>query len=102
MSGIAEKADWALDNKTPQRAAVEAEDADVTWTPEDERAFIAELPTAVQEPVDEIVATGDTEALENALQAILGIVPMALLVSVFLSPGSGAAKPEAAFDLGGG
>jgi MFS family permease len=102
VSGIAEKAEWSMDREAQRKAAVELEDAERTWTPEDERAFIAELPTEVQESIEEIVAKADTDALRHALQAILGIVLLALLVSVFMSPGGGAAKPGASLDDGGG
>ncbi len=85
-----------------QRAAVELEDAEQAWTPEDERAFVAELPPAVRDSIDEIVATADTKALKNALQAILGIVLMALLVSVFISPATEAPQTTPSFDNKGG
>jgi len=86
VSGIAEKAEWNMDREEVRRAAIELEDAERTWTPEDERAFIAELPTEVQESIKQIVGKADTEALKDALLAILGAVLMALLGSVFMSP----------------
>jgi hypothetical protein len=86
VGGIAEKAGWAMDREELRQAAIELEDAERTWTPEDERAFIAELPIEVQESIDQIVATADTEALRDAFQAILIVVLIALLGSVFMSP----------------
>ncbi len=86
VSGIAEKAEWNMDREEVRRAAIELEDAERTWTPEEERAFIAELPTEVQESIKQIVGKADTEALKDALLAILGAVLMALLGSVFMSP----------------
>jgi hypothetical protein len=86
VSGIAEKAQWTMDRAELRRAAIELEDAERTWTPEDERTFIAELPTEVQESIDQIVAKADTEALREALLVILGVVLIALLGSVFISP----------------
>jgi hypothetical protein len=41
----------------------------------------------VQKSIDQIVANADTEALKDALLAILGFILMALLGSVFISPG---------------
>jgi MFS family permease len=92
VGGIAEKAEWRMSREELQRAAIELEDAHRTWTPADERAFVAELPTAVQESIEPIVAEADTEALRDALLAILGVVLLALLGSVFLSPRAGAAE----------
>ncbi|KPK65084.1 MAG: hypothetical protein AMS21_05755 [Gemmatimonas sp. SG8_38_2] len=86
VGGIAEKAGWQLDREELRQAAIELEDAERTWTPEDERAFIAELPLEVQESIDQIVATADTEALRDALRAILLVVLIALLGSIFMSP----------------
>jgi hypothetical protein len=45
------------------------------------------LPKEVQKSINQIVANADTEALKVALLAILGFILMALLVSVFISPG---------------
>jgi MFS family permease len=87
VGGIAEKAGWEIDRAELRQAAIELEDAERSWTPDDERAFIAELPIEVQESIDEIVAMADTEALRNALQAILYLVLLALLGSVFMSAG---------------
>jgi MFS family permease len=86
VSGIADKAGWEFDREERTRIAVELEDAEQTWTPEEERAFIAELPVEVQESLDDIVVKSDTEALKDSLLAILLIVLLALLGSVFLSP----------------
>jgi MFS family permease len=94
VSGIAEKAEWTMDREELRQAAIELEDAERTWTPEDERAFIAELPTEVQESIESIVAEADTEALKDALLAILGVVLMALLGSVFMSPRTEASEAE--------
>ena len=47
-----------------------------------------ELPVEVRESLDEIVAKADTEALKNALQAILVVVLLALLGSVLLARGT--------------
>ena len=85
VTGIAEKADWQLERAERDRIAVELEDAEQTWTPEEERAFVAELPAEVRESLDEIVAAADTEALKDALLVIMLIVLLALLGSVFLS-----------------
>jgi MFS family permease len=87
VSGISEKAEWKMNHAQIQQAAIELEDAESTWTPEDKRAFIADLPREVQKSIDQIVANADTEALIKALLAILGFILMALLVSVFISPG---------------
>jgi hypothetical protein len=85
VGGIAEKAGWQLDPEERTRIAIELEDAEQTWTPEEERAFVAELPAEVRESLDEIVAEADTEAVKDALLAILLIVLLALLGSVFLA-----------------
>jgi MFS family permease len=84
VGGISEKAGWDMDPAELRRAAIELEDAEQSWTPEDERAFIAELPAEVRESIDRIVAEADTEALRDALLAILVVILAALLGSVFL------------------
>jgi len=86
VDGIAAKADWPLDQAQRAKIAIELEDAEKSWTPQDERDFIAELPPEVQASLDEIVQTADTEALKNALQVILIVLLLALLCSAFLSP----------------
>ena len=101
VSGIAEKAEWKMDRKELRQAAIALEDAERTWTPKDERAFIEGLPTKVQESIDQIVAKADTEALKEALFVILGVVLVALLVSVFISPGPQTSEEEPIFDKGG-
>jgi hypothetical protein len=85
VGGIAEKANWQMDRSERNRIAIELEDAEQTWTPEDERAFLAELPAEVQESLDRIVVKADTEALKDALLAILLVILLALMGSVFLS-----------------
>ena len=56
----------------------------------------------MRDSIDEIVASADTKALKNALQAILGIVLMALLVSVFISPATEAPQTTPPLDNKGG
>jgi hypothetical protein len=87
VRGISEMAEWKMNHEQIQQAAIELEDAESTWTPEDKRAFIADLPKEVQKSINQIVANADTEALKVALLAILGFILMALLGSVFISPG---------------
>jgi hypothetical protein len=67
-----------------RQAAIALEDAEMRWIPEDKRAFIADLPAVVQKSIDDIVVKADTEALKDALLAILGVVLLALIGSVFL------------------
>ena len=86
VSGIAEKAEWKMEREHLIRAAIALEDAERTWTPADERAFVAGLPPEVGECMDEIVGKADTEALRDALQAILVVILLALLGSVFMAP----------------
>ena len=96
VDGIAEKADWPLDQAERQRLAIQLEDAEKTWAPRDERHFVAELPAEVQASIEDIVVHADTEALKNSLQVILIVVLMALLGSVFLSGARAQAMPEEA------
>ena len=84
-NGIADKAPLPLDLAQREQIAIELEDAEKSWTPQDERDFVAELPPEVQASLDEIVRTADTEALKDALQVILVVLLLALLGSVFLS-----------------
>ena len=92
VDGIADKADWPLDQTEQQRLAIQLEDAEKTWTPQDERDFIADLPPEVRESIDDIVVEADTEALRDSLLVILVVVLLALAGSVFLS----AKRPEEA------
>jgi hypothetical protein len=92
VSGIAEKAEWRMNPDALQQAAIQLEDAERTWTPEDERASIAELPVEVQKSIEQVVKKADTEVLKDALLAIFGVVLVALLVSVFMSAPSEASE----------
>jgi MFS family permease len=96
VTGIAEKAEWALERQEIAQIAVELQDAERTWTPADEREFVESLPIEVQESIDEIVVDADTEALRNALQVILFVVLIALMISVLLP--RQAAESEATSD----
>jgi MFS family permease len=86
VSGIAEKAEWVMDREEQLQIAIELEDAEQNWTPENERTFISTLPIEVRESIDQIVVNADTQALKNSLRAILSVVLVALLASVFMSP----------------
>jgi MFS family permease len=90
VDGIAAKADWPLDRDQRKRLAIQIEDAEKTWTPEDKREFIADLPAEVRKSIDDIVVKADTEALRDSLLVILIVILLALLGSVFLS----AKRPE--------
>jgi len=98
VGGIAENAEWKMDRAELRQSAIQLEDAERTWTPKDERDFIASLPTEVQESIEQIVAKADTEALKDALLAILGVVLMALLVSVFMSRRTETSEVKPSFD----
>lgn len=93
VDGIAEKAELPLDQAERAKIAIQLQDAETSWTPQDERDFIAELPPEAQESLEEIVRTADTEALKDALQVILIVLLLALLGSAFLSPERPARAP---------
>jgi len=98
VAGIADRAGWPLGPDERQRLAIQLEDAEKTWTPWDERAFVADLPVEVQESLEEIVRHADTEALKSSLQAILVVVSLALLGSFFLSSAPAQTEPEEEID----
>jgi MFS family permease len=85
VDSIADASGWDMPPAERQQLAIQLQDAETTWTPEDERDFLQALPPEVQADIDRIIVEADTEALRSALLVILIVILLALLGSVFLS-----------------